>query len=453
MPEKPSQSSHHLRALIIDDEIDICHMLSMCLQAERHEVTAVATADEALAEIARRSFDLVFLNLRLGTENGLDLIQPLLATSPWLRVIVITAYPAVETAVEAMKRGASEYLSKPFTPAQVRLAVQKVAELQSLAQRALVLQENVSSLGPVMDFDTTSAPMRESVELARQASRGQATVLIRGETGTGKRTLARAIHAWSPRAEHPLAVAGCRAPTIAYLEAEWFGAARKMPGGNLAEQQGRIAFCEGGTLLLEDVDRLAVEMQPKLLRLIQDREYERPGDFAIRRADIRIIATTSADLEAMVAAGMIYPDLYYALRAVTIELLPLRRRPDDITLLAARYLAFFARQTRRPIIGFDSAAMESLRSHSWPGNVRELRNLIERAVLVCRGDRVDTPDFPAGLLNRVNAVALGDPVPLDRIEELHIRGVLASAPSIDAAATTLGMDTVTLWRRRKQYGI
>ena len=425
----------------------------MCLEADGHEVTAVATAAEAMAQAAQRSFDLVFLDLRLGTENGLDAIQPLLASSPWVRLVVITAYAAVDTAVEAMKRGASEYLPKPFTPAQVRLVVRKVAEFQSLAQRASVLQETVSSLGPVMDFDTTSAEMREAVELARRAADGSATVLIRGEPGTGKRTLARAIHACSPRAERPLAVAACRAPTMAYLETEWFGTARRMPGGNVAEQPGRVSFCDGGTLLLEDIDRLPQEMQPRLLRLIQEREYERQGDFAMRRADVRVIATTGADLDALAAAGGFYSDLLYALKAVSVDLPPLRRRPDDIALLGERYLAFFARQIRRPVVGFDPAALEALRRHSWPGNIRELRNLVERAVLVCRRERIDTPDFPPGVLNRVNAVALGDPVSLDRVEELHIRGVLAASGSIDAAAATLGMDTVTLWRRRKKYGI
>jgi NtrC-family two-component system response regulator AlgB len=383
----------------------------------------------------------------------MDAIEPLLASSPWLAVVVITAYGAVDTAVEAMKRGASDYLNKPFTPAMVRLVVRKIAERQVQARRTASLQDAIAAAGPAADFDTTSAEMRDAVELARRTAGGTGAVLIHGEQGTGKRTLARSIHAWGPRAERQIAVAGCRAPSAAHLEAEWFGTSRKMPGGNVVEQAGRVAFCEGGTLLVQDVELLPQATQPKLLRLIQDQEYERHGYFEPRRADVRVVVTTGADLEGMVSKGLFYQDLLYALRGLSISLPPLRRRPDDIALLAERYLAFYARQARRTVVGFSLGAMEALQRHSWPGNLRELRNLVERAALVCRGELVETADLPPGVLNRVNAVALGDPVPLQRIEELHIRGVLAAAPSIDAAAATLGMDSVTLWRRRKKYGI
>jgi NtrC-family two-component system response regulator AlgB len=454
MPSKLTDTSRQLRALVVDDEIDICRMLAMCLEADGHEVASVSTTAEAMAEASRRSFDVVFLDLRLGTENGLDAIQPLLSTSPWLRVVVITAYAAVDTAVEAMKRGAIDYLPKPFTPPQVRLIARKVADASALAQRAAALSDAIAASGPAVDFETSSAEMRAAVELARRAAEGSAAVLIGGEPGTGKRTLARAMHAWSPRAQRPIAIAASRAPSEAHLEAEWFGSIRKMPAGHAVEKPGRVAYCEGGTLLVEDVDELPMAVQPKLLRLIQDRQYERQADFAPRLADVRVIATTAVDLDALVARGEFRQDLLYALRTVAIDLPPLRRRTDDITLLAERFLSFFVNQLRRRgPVEFDPVALDALRQHSWPGNVRELRNLIERAVLVCQGQRIETPDFPRGMLNRVNAIALGDPVPLARVEELHIRGVLAGSPSIEAAAVALGMDTVTLWRRRKQYGI
>lgn len=454
MADTPDPTRNSVRVLVVDDEADICRMLTMCLQATGHAVESAHTAEAALAAVGRRAFDVVLLDLRLGTADGLDLIAPLLAGGPWTRVVVITAHAAVDTAVAAMKRGATDYLPKPFTPTQVKLTVRKAAEGLALARRAAALQEVVASAGPAVDlYQTTSAEMREAVELARRAADGAGAVLIRGEPGTGKRTLARAIHAWGPRADRPLAIAGCRAPTPALLEAEWFGSAKRMPAGRLAEQPGRVPYCDGGTLLVEDVDQLPAATQPKLLRLVQDGEFERQADFAPRRADVRVIVTTSADLPAAVADGRFRPDLLTALGGVAIDLPPLRHRPDDVALLAERYLAFFARQTRRPVVGFSPHALDALRAHSWPGNVRELRNLVERAVLVCRGDVVEAPDLPRGVLNRVGAVALGDPVSLERVEELHIRGVLAAAPSIESAAAVLGMDTVTLWRRRKKYGI
>jgi NtrC-family two-component system response regulator AlgB len=306
---------------------------------------------------------------------------------------------------------------------------------------------------PSTDFETSSAELRDAIEVSRRAADGSATILIHGEPGTGKRTLARAIHAWGPRAARPFTVAGCRAPTPAMLEADWFGTAKKMPGDKLIDQPGRVSFSDGGTLLVEGIDLLPLVTQPKLLRLIQSHEFERVGDFTPQSADVRIIATTSVDLEALVAKGEFYADVLHALRTVTINLPPLRRRQDDIAQLAERYLAFFARQTRRPVVSYSDAAIEALKHHSWPGNVRELRSVVERAVLVCRGKQIQTSDFPIGGLNRFNAVSIGDPVPLKRIEELHIRSILASAPSLDAAATTLGLDSVTLWRRRTKYGI
>lgn len=451
MPKQVSKKS--LNALVVETEIDICRSMSLCLEADGHDAACVTSAAAAVTEASRRSFDVIFLDLRSGSESGLDAISLLRAASPWARVVVMAAHPSVETAVESLKRGASDYLAKPLTPAQVKGVMLKAAEAKDIVLCASPLQEALSTAGPAIDFDTRSAEMREAIELARRAADGSASLLVSGETGTGKRTLARAIHAWSPRAERPFALAGSRAPAAQQLEAEWFGEVRRLPGGQIVETTGRIAYADGGTLLVEDVDQLPLSIQPKLLRLIQEREFERRADYAPRRADVRVIATTTIDLERCVAAGQFRADLFYALRGVAIALPPLRRRPDDVKFLAERYLHYFARQTRRPVVSFNPAAMEALRRHSWPGNLRELRTMIERAVLVCRGDQIETPDFPPGILNRVNAVALGDPVTLERVEELHIRGVLAASPSIDAAASTLGMDTVTLWRRRKKYGI
>jgi NtrC-family two-component system response regulator AlgB len=291
------------------------------------------------------------------------------------------------------------------------------------------------------------------MDSALRASEGASVVLVQGESGVGKQTLCRAIHSWGPRAHEPLGVTSCRAPSRTYLERELFGATRVGPGGTSVEQLGRVASCERGTLLIEDVERLPESSQSKLLRLIEHGEYEPADGFFSRAANIRVLATSSADLGQRARDGSFHPDLLAAMAASAIFIPPLRQRPEDAVMLTERYLAFFARQTRRNVVGFSHGAIDSLRRHSWPGNIRELRGLVERAVLTTQSEQIETSDFPPGTLNRVNAVSLGDPVPLERIEELHIRGVLAGAPSIEVAAATLGIDTVTLWRRRKRYGI
>lgn len=442
------------RVLVIDADCDASGLLCACLMAHGHQVVVVQTAAQGLAEARRGAFDVAFVDLEMQSGSGLDVIHSIRAASPWLRVIITAACPSVERAVEAIRRGAADYLAKPLLPSRVKSVLKTAMEAQSLERKAATLKGPVAGNLPSIDLmATASAEMRRAAELARRAADGTATILIRGESGTGKRTLARAIHGWSRRASRPLVIAGSLAPTPALLEAEWFGTAKKMPGGVATLNAGRVSFADGGTFLIEDVDKLSLSTQAKLLRLIQHQEYERPHAFAPLKADLRFIATTSGDLEARVAAGQFSQDLLYSLQTVQIDLPPLRHRAMDIEPLANQYLAFFAERAGRPCVGFSEAAIEALHAHSWPGNIRELRNRVERAVLVSRGEIIDISEVSPDDLNSAGSVALGDPVPLERIEELHIRAVLQAAPSIEAAAETLGMDSVTLWRRRKKYGI
>lgn len=439
-----------LRILIVDDEENIRLTLSLCLEADGHQVTAVGTVQAALVEVSRRAFDLIFLDLRLGLDNGLDLIPRLLAENPWAKIVVITAYASVETAVEAMKRGASDYLPKPFTPAQVELVTHQVAERRQLEQRLQALQ---SILGddPDAELPTASNAMRQALELSRKVAASSAPLLIRGEVGTGKGRLARAIHAWSGRS--PAAVAGvsCRGAAADALEVELFGLSSHDVPAASPGSRGRAAFCDGGTLVLHEIGELPLSLQPKLIRFVRDKEYERVNDVMSRRADVRVIGTTSADLDGAVRSRAFRADLLLALDVVSIDVPPLRSRPDDIPLLAERYLAYFARKNRRPLLGFTSDALDALMKHSYPGNVRELRNLVERAVLLCEGDCVDLPHLPSNLLNG-DAYRVGDLVSLEKISDLHIRRVLASTRSYEAAASVLGINSITLWRRRKRYG-
>jgi NtrC-family two-component system response regulator AlgB len=447
------QKSAPLNILIVDDEINIRKTLSICLETEGHSVITVSNFEDALSEASRRSFDAAFVDLRLGTANGLDLISPLLTATPWIKIVVITAYASIDTAVEAMKRGATDYIPKPFTPAQVKLAVHKIFEVRTLEQKVVALREDLGRSHLDADFSSGSSAMKRAIALARQAASSDATILLRGESGTGKSVLAKSIHAWSKRAAMPFSVLSCPSLSPELLESELFGHVRGAFTGAIRDNPGRISSCNGGTLLLDEIGDLPLSLQPKLLRFVQEKEYERIGDYTTRHADVRIIAATNIDLEKSVREGRFREDLYYRINVIQVEIPPLRERPDDVIALAERLLVFFGRSCHRMSLGFTDEAIHLLRHYSWPGNVRELRNVIERAVILCQTDRIGVNHFPENLRTMDTSVRIGDPIPLDKIEEEHIRRVLATTRSLQEAADILGIDQATLWRRRKQYGI
>jgi two-component system, NtrC family, response regulator AlgB len=448
-----TNTSHTLNILVVDDEINIRKTLAICLETEGHSVVAVSNFEDAVAEASRRTFELAFVDLRLGTADGLELIPQLLAKIPWLKIIVITAYASIDTAVEAMRRGATDYIPKPFTPAQVKLSVNKVAEIRSLEQKVSALQEDVSRLNPEVDFSTTSQNMQQAINEARHVAPSDATVLLRGESGTGKTVLARMLHVWSRRAQKPFGVVSCPTLTPELLESELFGHVKGAFTGAVRDNTGRIAACDGGTLLLDEIGDMPLTIQPKLLRFIQDREYERVGDYTPRKADVRLIAATNIDIEQAVASGRFREDLFYRLNVIQIEIPPLRERQDDIADLAHRLLSFFGRNNHRLLKGFTEDALQALKGYTWPGNIRELRNVIERAAILCPIDTVGKESLPAGIALDEALPQLGDPVPLKQIEEQHIRRVLAAKKSLQEAADVLGIDQATLWRKRKEYGI
>ena len=384
-----------LTILIVDDEAGIRRTLAICLETAGHRVVAVSNRADALAEVSRRSFDLAFVDLRLGVDAGMDLIPQLIAACPWLKIIVITAFASVETAVEAMKRGATDYLPKPFVPSQVLLVTGKVAEIRSLEQRLAAAQETLERTNPEADLSTTSPAVQRAMNLAREVAPSNANVLIRGESGTGKSLLARAMHGWSLRAGKPFAVVSCPSLSAELLESELFGHIRGAFTGALRDNPGRLAACDGGTLMLDEIGDLPLRIQPKLLRVLQKRQYERVGDTVTRTADVRIIAATHVDLEEAVREGRFREDLFYRLNVIQIEMPALRERGEDIVTLAGRLLTFFAWQNHRTLLGFTQQALEAMRGHSWPGNIRELRNVIERAAILS-SRWTTSPSSPCG---------------------------------------------------------
>jgi NtrC-family two-component system response regulator AlgB len=451
--DSSQDNTPHLSVLVIDDEPNIRKALAISLEAEGHQVVAVGNVRDALSEANRRYFDLALVDLRLGTESGMELITALRAACPWTKSAVITAYASIDSAVEAMRRGAFDYLPKPFTHDQVALLVSKVAEVRALEHQVESLQQALSEIAPEADLTSESPAMQRTLAMARRVADSDATLLIRGESGTGKTILARAIHSWSRRTTKPFATVSCPSLSAELLESELFGHVKGAFTGALRDHPGRIAACEGGTLFLDEISDLPLAVQAKLLRFLQEKAYERIGDLETRKANVRIITATNVDLELAVKDKRFREDLFYRLNVVELFIPPLRQRREDILPLADRLLAFFAKQNHRTVLGFTEEARTELQHHNWPGNVRELRNTIERAVLLGSDERISAENLPLRPSAQETVPSIGDLVSLEEIEEMHIRRILAASRSIEEACRVLGMDSVTLWRRRKKYGI
>lgn len=442
------------RVLIVDDEPRIRNSLTICLEGEGYDVAEASSAPDALAEVRRRPFDLAFLDLRLGAASGLDLLPDLLEEQPGLKVIVITAYASIESAVEAMRRGATDYLPKPFEPAQVRMAAKKAAERRALERKVDLLEGETREARPETLFESQNPSMQSVVQTARQAAESEATILLRGESGTGKGVLAHAIHRWSPRADRPFVTVHCPSLSGELLESELFGHAKGAFTGAVETNPGRVAQAEGGTLFLDEVGDLPVKLQPKLLRFIQEKAYERVGDPNTRHADVRILAASNQDLGAAVEAGQFRKDLLYRLNVVECTVPPLRERPEDIVPMAEHFAKRFAAKYNRAVDGLTPEAQKALRRHRWPGNVRELRNTIERVIILGSTSQITAVQLPFDeSREREEAPEVGQLVSLEDVERAHIHRVMGATDSLDEAADVLGIDPATLWRKRKKYDL
>jgi NtrC-family two-component system response regulator AlgB len=438
--------------LIVDDEKNIRHTLRVCIEGLGGQVGEAASAQAALEAIGRVTYDVVFLDLRLGAQSGLDLIPKILVENPNAAIIVVTAYATVETAVEAMRRGAWDYLPKPFTPAQIRLLLDKIVTQRSLSARVTDLEGRLRLEAPDVDLASAAPAMHSVLEIVSRAAQADVSVLFRGESGTGKGVLARAMHAESKRRDRPFVVVNCPTLSEELLASELFGHAKGAFTGAVRDQPGRVEVAEGGTLFLDEIGELPATLQAKLLRFLQERLFERVGETRTRQADVRVVAATNRDLEADVKSGTFREDLLYRLNVIEVKVPALRERREDILALAHRFLGFFARTVGRNVPELATAAARVLQDYSWPGNVRELRNAIERAVILWPSSRIEPQAFPERIAGaKARGPQLGGDFTVDEIERAHIMTVLARVRTMDAAARILGIDTSTLWRKRKRF--
>jgi NtrC-family two-component system response regulator AlgB len=353
-----------LRVLVIDDEPNIRDTLALCIQAAGARADKVGSGAAALEALRLAPYDLAFCDLRLGPESGLDLVPRLLAERPGLDVVVITAFATFDTAVEAIRRGARDYLPKPFTPQQIRLQLEAARQRRATASRLDDLEARLADAAPDVRLESASPRVRGAVETLLRAAPHDVSVLIRGESGTGKGVLARALHAASPRRERPFVVVNCPTLSEELLASELFGHARGSFTGATRDQAGRIEAAEGGTVFLDEIGEISPTLQAKLLRFLQEKRFERIGENRTRVADVRIVAATNRDLESAVKDGRFREDLLYRLNVVEVTVPPLRERTEDILPLARTFVSFFARQARRPPPEISSATEQMLLA--WP---------------------------------------------------------------------------------------
>jgi NtrC-family two-component system response regulator AlgB len=443
-----------MRILIVDDEASIRRTTAIAVQTTGHEAVEAPTGARALKLVETEGFDVCFLDVKLGAEDGLAVMDKLLEAAPGLAVVMFTAFANIATAVEAMRRGAFDFIPKPFTPEQIRQVLQKVGHTRQLEQRVRQLESQLADESPEIDLTSAEPAVQRTLEIAFKAADTTATVLLLGPSGTGKNVLAREIHRRSTQRERAFVTVSCPSLSRELLESELFGHVKGAFTDAVQDTFGKVAAAEGGTLFLDEVGEMPLEIQPKLLRLLQDREYERVGEARPRRATVRVVAASNRDLLAEVKTGRFRTDLFYRLNVIMVALPGLRDRPADLMRLAGNYLGFFSRHLGKRVQGFAPEVTAAFRAYPWPGNLRELRNVIERAVILADGDAITLADLPEEFSRQPDTtVQVGARVTLDQLEAEHIRRLLAVSGTLEEAAHTLGIDPATLYRKRQKLGL
>jgi len=441
-----------IRLLIVDDDDDLRQDLTQLFRRQGHDVTAAATGEDALNKAEHARFDVALLDLHLPGISGIDLLARLKERQPELEALLLTAHSSIETAVEAMRQGAYDYLTKPFRAADLEVHVEKAYEKVQLQRREQQWLRQLSYESPRYRLVGSSPAMRKVVALIEKVATTDATVLVHGASGTGKELVARALHGNSPRRTRPLVTINCAALQENLLESELFGHEKGAFTGAVAAKPGLVEVAEGGTLFIDEVGEMAPGLQAKLLRVLEDGHYRRVGGTQEMNADVRVVAATNRDLAEEIRNGRFREDLYYRLNVVSIYLPPLRERRGDIAELVEHFLA--TRQIRPLRSRVDADAMKALLAYSWPGNVRELANVLERAQILAEDHVIAREDLPENVVSAAPASAAepGDPRHLSEVERRHVQAVLQEEKGNKVhAARVLGISRRSLYRLIEKY--
>ncbi|HJR76591.1 MAG TPA: sigma-54 dependent transcriptional regulator [Nitrospiraceae bacterium] len=441
------------RILVVDDDEGLLHLLRMRLSAMGFVVTPCTTGQDALDAAKREVFDVAITDLRLRGEDGLNLTEELLRNQPGLPVIILTAHGSIPNAVEAMQRGAFGYLTKPFDDRELKATIDKGLAQQRMSREIQRLKSLVKELYGLENVIARSSAMQRLFQKIAQVADSDATILLCGETGTGKEVLARVIHTNSRRAKNPFVALNCAAIPEALFESELFGHVRGAFTSAVASKRGFFQSASGGTLFLDEIGEMPLSMQVKLLRAVQEREIREVGADYVTKVDVRIIAATNKDLSEAVKAGTFRHDLYYRISVVPLTIPPLRERKDDIPLLGQHFLKQCAKRANKDVRGFTAAAMHRLMVYPWPGNVRELENAIEKAVVMSRQDMISPDLLPSiGVAPDMAMKPLTEAK--EEFERTYLRNVLQmTGGNISRAAQFAGRYRADFYKMLKKYGL
>lgn len=443
------------RVLIVDDDPASRRLLEVRLRPLECDVATAGNGEQGLTAIRKDPPDLVLLDLQMPKMGGIEVLRALRNEGIKVPTIVITAHGSIETAVEAMKEGAYDFITKPIDATHFDIVVRKALEREGLKRELELFSEDAGKRYRLIIGK--SEKMKEAVDTARKAATSKATVLLLGESGTGKEVFARAIHNWSERKSHPFVAINCVGLSKELLESELFGHEKGAFTGADQQKKGKIELANGGTVFLDEIGDVSQELQTKLLRFLQEREFDRVGGIRPIRVDVRIIAATNRDLENAVKEGSFREDLYHRLNVVPVTLAPLRERAEDISILAHHFMDRYAKEAKKTFTEIAADALKQLCAYSWPGNVRELGNVVERAVVLGRGPRLTIKDLPARVVASVARPTIDGRSYRDAMEDYRRELILAalerSHGNRAAAARTLGLHEKYLFKLLKSLGI